>query len=246
MIFPREQWKNVVGYEGLYEVSSVGRVRNKKTKRNLKPDKDKNGYLRICLYKEGIAKKYFVHRLVAKAFVPNPENKPQIDHINTIKTDNYYKNLRWATPIENSNNKLSRRHNSEAHKGENHPMYGKHLSEEHRRKISEANKGENHHMYGKHHTEEARRKISEAQKGKHHTKETRRKMSEGHKGGKSSLSKRVEIFKNGLSLGIFPSVGELVRQSEELFGKKLNRGHISAVCRGERKSHKGFQFKYVD
>ena len=67
----------------------------------------------------------------------------------------------------------------------------------------------------------------------------------GIKSGKCK-SKTVEIFKDGKSLGIFPSCAELERQSEELFGVKLLNSNISAVCCGERKHHKGFTFKYVD
>ena len=64
-----------------------------------------------------MGRKFKVHRLVAYMFIPNPDNKPQIDHINTIKTDNDIKNLRWVTNKENCNNNLTRIHNSKTHKG---------------------------------------------------------------------------------------------------------------------------------
>lgn len=235
MLFPREIWKPVVNYEGLYEVSSVGRVRNKASKKELKVRKDKDGYLIVNLYEKGKIKTCKVHRLVAQSFIPNQENKPQVDHINTIRTDNYYKNLKWVTPRENSRNELSRKHYLEVMK-----------SEEHKRKLSEANKGENNPFYGRHHTEDSKSKISKAKKGKlcgeenpfhgkHHSEKSKRKMS-----------KPVEIFKDKVSLGIFYGCAELSRRSEELFGIKLLQGKISAVCRGEVKSHKGFTFRYVD
>ena len=73
-------------------------------------------------------------------------------------------------------------HSTLHHKGENNPFFGKHLSEETRKKISESNKGENNPFFGKHHSEETLKRISEAHKGKHHKAESRRKMSEAHKG----------------------------------------------------------------
>lgn len=264
MLFPREQWKDIEGYEGLYQVSSTGRVRSldrvdcagNLRKGNIKiPSLNSKGYLNIHLWKDGRRKSCRVHQLVANAFVPNLENKPQIDHINTIKTDNYYKNLRWCTPIENSHNELSRQHHLEAvrsedfrrkvsiaHKREN-------LSEETRRKISEAHKG-------KVISEEHRRKIGEASKkrcgekspmfGRHLSEETKRKISEAHKGENSSLSKKVEIFKENISLGVFPCTMELERKSEELFGTKLFGTAISAVCLGKLKQYKGYTFRYVN
>lgn len=116
-----EIWKPVVGYEGFYEVSSFGKVRSLKRTRKgkcesecgvkerlLKPSKHTKGYLVCGLSKDGKLKYFKVHRLVAEAFLPNPENKEQIDHINTIKTDNCISNLRWVTPKENTNNPLTR------------------------------------------------------------------------------------------------------------------------------------------
>ena len=224
MLFPKEVWKDIEGYEGLYQVSSVGRVRSLNYRGNgevrvLKQRMDSHHkYFIVGLHKNKEVKTCSVHRLVAKAFVPNPENKPQVDHINTVKKDNYFKNLRWASPIENSHNELSRQHHLEAVR-----------SGEFRRKMSESHKGENNPLYGKHHSEE-----------------TRRKMSEAHKGEANHKSKKVEIFKDEISLGVFPCAMELERKSEELFGEKLLVSNISLVCHGKRKQHKGYTFKYVN
>ena len=172
-----ECWRDIEGYEGLYQVSNMGRVRSldREVKVNnskqptkmvkgqiMTPRKTKNGYLEIGLRKDGKYKHLRINRLVAFAFIPNPENKPHVDHINTIKTDNRVENLRWCTPKENTNNELTLKHKSEVMKGENNPNYGKHHSEEHKKKLSEANSGEGNPMYGKHHSEETKKKIREA------------------------------------------------------------------------------------
>lgn len=95
-----EQWKDIEGYEGLYQVSDMGNVRNVKYNRSLKPVLNPGGYLKVILSKDGKRKTCKVHRLVAEAFIPNPDNKPTVDHINTIRTDNRVSNLRWFTHKE--------------------------------------------------------------------------------------------------------------------------------------------------
>ena len=101
-----EIWKDIEGYEGLYQVSSLGRVKrlykNDKEK-ILKLMSDRYGYLRVNLYKEGKRKQSKVHRLVAKAFIPNLDNKSQVNHRDEDKTKNRVENLEWATSKENSN-----------------------------------------------------------------------------------------------------------------------------------------------
>lgn len=96
----KERYKTIKNYPN-YEVSSEGRVRNAKTGRILRLGWDKNGYQHVDLYKDRKHKHHLIHRLVADAFIPNPENKRTVNHINGIKTDNRVENLEWNTNSEN-------------------------------------------------------------------------------------------------------------------------------------------------
>lgn len=95
-----EIWKDVDGFSN-YEISSHGRVRNKTTEQILKPRLSEWGYEQVCLYKEKHNWRY-IHKLVAEAFIPNPDNKPRVNHINGIKTENHIDNLEWCTVSENN------------------------------------------------------------------------------------------------------------------------------------------------
>ena len=107
-----EVWKDVVGYEGIYKVSNKGNVRSVVRKdsigrkcggRKRKHSCDKWGYLKVNLYKNGKVKTRFIHRLVAEVFLPNPNNFPQVNHIDEIKDNNDVKNLEWCTSKHNAN-----------------------------------------------------------------------------------------------------------------------------------------------
>lgn len=111
-----EEWRDVVGYEGLYQVSSEGRVKNLERKvphcsggeriqkeRILKPVVRGDGYLKVDLCAGGKRKMFAVHRLVCQAFHENLDNKPQVNHLNEDKKDNRACNLEWCTCKENNN-----------------------------------------------------------------------------------------------------------------------------------------------
>lgn len=96
-------WKPVKGYEGLYEVSDQGLVKSLGNDKILKPTVNHAGYLYVNLYKGGKCKHYFVHRLVANAFIPNDNETYQINHKDENKTNNDISNLEWVSPKYNTN-----------------------------------------------------------------------------------------------------------------------------------------------
>lgn len=123
-----EIWKDVVGYEGLYLVSENGAVKSVKRKapvsgrqvheKMLSPWFNFRGYMLVTLHKNGKKNSIPVHILVAKAFIDNPENKPEVNHCNGIKTDNHKSNLEWNTRLENQRHSvytLGKHHAGEAH-----------------------------------------------------------------------------------------------------------------------------------
>ena len=168
-----EIWKDVVGYEGYYQVSNLGRVRSldriasngRKIKGNILSTKVNTPqyYPRVSLSVNGKMKLVQVHRLVAQAFVynPDPEHKTQVGHKDESRTNNRADNLEWVTPKENSNMPLHRKRVSKANEG-------KVLSAETKSKISLSQKGkykgEKNPFYNKHHTNEAKKKMSDIKK----------------------------------------------------------------------------------
>ena len=135
MLLPKQIWKDIPNYEGKYQVSNTGRVRSLNYNRTgkikvRKQGKDKLGYKSVFLCKDGKNKGYLVHRLVALAFIPNPNNYPVINHKDENPSNNYYKNLEWCTQEYNCNYGNCRKKMSEARKG-------KHHTEETKRKVNE-------------------------------------------------------------------------------------------------------------
>jgi len=108
-IIMKEIFKAIKGYEGIYEISNYGNVKSFQgnKQRILKPQKWSKGYLWVCLSKNDSESKQSVSRLVASAFILNPENKPQVNHINGNKSDNILSNLEWCSQSENMKHAIS-------------------------------------------------------------------------------------------------------------------------------------------
>jgi hypothetical protein len=97
----KEIWKNIIGHEYLYQISNYGRIYSLKRKMFLKPYNNGSGWMQVSL----CGKKYLLSRLVALHFIPNPENKPEVNHLKE-KTDNQAWNLEWSTRIENQHHAI--------------------------------------------------------------------------------------------------------------------------------------------
>ena len=167
-----ERWLDITGYEGKYQVSDLGNIRSINYHRSGEVKILKvqllSGYYSVGLTLNGVTKRFLVHRLVAQAFIPNPENLPQVNHKDEDKTNNTVDNLEWCdlnynlhygTHFERSG--LTRR--------------GFHHSDETKKKISNSNKGK---RLGIPRTDETRKKISTSKKGKTFSDEHKRHLKE--------------------------------------------------------------------
>lgn len=126
---PHEEWKNIKGFDG-YKISNYGRVKSiKKDTRNghckndkiLKVRYEKKGYIHYALKKDNKSFERKAHRLVAEAFIPNIDNKPQVNHLDNNKANNYYKNLEWVTNSENQIHSVVTNPNRRYYFKENNP-----------------------------------------------------------------------------------------------------------------------------
>ena len=145
-----EEWRAVPGYEGLYEVSNIGNVRNVRRNKLLRLLKTNNGYIRVFLCKNGIKTGFQVHRLVAQAFLPNPDNLPQINHKDEDKTNNNVTNLEWCTAkyninfgtarIRSRNTKIKNGYVNEENVGLSKKEYWNKYYQEHKKELCEKSK----------------------------------------------------------------------------------------------------------
>lgn len=137
---PNEEWRDIKDFEGLYQISNYGRVKSLDRiihasdrdihRKNMikKISKNNRGYYVIALFNTNTFKRYLVHRLVAQAFIPNPDNKPEVNHITPVSKDlcdDRVCNLEWVTSKENSQRSiiLGRASKPPTHFGKNHPKH---------------------------------------------------------------------------------------------------------------------------
>ena len=129
----KEEWRDIKGFEGKYMVSNTGEVKSLNYRRTGKEEILKGvdygeGYLYVSLWKDGKVKQCRINRLVAQAFIPNPNNLPEVNHKNEDKTDNRVENLEWCSKSHNVNHGTRNKRAAEKLKGKKH-------SEEHNKKI---------------------------------------------------------------------------------------------------------------
>lgn len=221
----QEIWKDIKGYEGCYQISSKGSVKSLKrissSGRSIPecirtPQVLKCGYLFVRLYKGNVGKNLRIHRLIAEAFIPNPDNKPCIDHINTIKTDNRIENLRWATIQENVSNPISRRKQIAT-------VTATFADPALRKRISEK-------LKAKHKDKEFSNRIFELT----HTPEANNKRRYN-----SKVKAVVHCDENGVELGRYRST----REAERELG--LSAGSVVGWCKGRSKPKNKHKWYYL-
>ena len=228
-------YKYIPQYEGLYSIDRSGNVFSHINGKILKPHPNHRGYLMVSLYKDGKSKKSTIHKLVAITYIPNPNNLPEIDHIDTNRQNNNVENLRWCTRKENCNNPLSLKHSCDSRKGEKHYLYGKSLSKETKAKMSTSRIG---HTVSK----ETRQKIGNANRGHVMSEEQKQLLSELHKGkrmGKENQNaKKVRQYdKYGNFIKLWQCIADA---SRELV---ISASSISNCIKGLTKTAGGFIWK---
>jgi hypothetical protein len=285
---PNEQWKEIKDYENMFMVSDQGRILNLTTMKikELKPHKH-HGYVRAMLCKNGVKTQYPVHVLVARAFLNNPENKPQVNHIDGVKHNNKLSNLEWATPSENISHAIktgllkinTTKTNASQHKikGEIWKVFQLNtnylVSNKGRVKNATTNKilkgsvtnGYLHvHLSGEHkksynvHQLVALTFLPQIE-GKpliNHKNGIKTNNNLKNLEWVSGTENNVHAFKTGLfkpktrKVGQYDLNGNLIKEWNKMSDASeavgIDSSKICAVCRGERKTTKGFIWKYLD
>lgn len=240
----KEEWRPVKGFEGQYEVSDWGRIRSVdrvvidkngkkyfKRGRLLIPGRTTNGYHTVGLTKK--VRALSLHRLVAETFIPNPDNKPCVDHINTVKTDNRAENLRWVTHSENMLNSLTRKrikNNGHQKKVYQYDLKGNFLKEFD--SITEASESVNAQVC----------QISACCQGRVQSSNGFQWSFEKKEMGlyENQVVKQVYQYTiEGELVGVYVSATEAQRQTG------FYRKTISKCCKGERKTYKGYIWSYI-
>lgn len=250
----KEIWKDVVGYEGLYKVSNFGNVYSWRVKRNLKPGNHNDGYKFVILYKNGDKSFKTIHRLVAEAFIPNPNNYPVINHKDEDKTNNNVNNLEWCSELYN--NTYNDRHIKIAEKLSKY-VYAYNDNCKMVYEFKSINEADRHLGWGRgniwsscvnknrscHGLLWSYDKLTE-QEIIDRFKLIKERKIEHHQLGefaKQKLSKPCSRYTMDWEyIDSYPSIQEAGRQLD------INPSLISGVCRGEHSYTHGYRFKYAD
>ena len=183
----KEIWKDIIGFEGIYEISNLGRIRRIKTGRILSTRRSDGWYITVTLYKDKKRYGKSLHRLVAETFVPNPYNLPEVNHIDEDKINNRADNLEFCDRKYNvnygtikdriRNTRLKNGHINEEYSGLDKKSYGKKYYQDHKEEIKEYNK-----KYREEHKEELKEKRKKYyQEHKEDRIEYGKKYKEEHK-----------------------------------------------------------------
>lgn len=242
-----EEWRDVPGFNGKYQIdisTKAGRCRSINFNRTgrvkeLTNNINKDGRLYWHLSFKGKAYNQQAAVWIAITYPELVENEyfegAEIDHIDTDTLNNHPSNLRWVDRTGQMNNPLTKQHLSESQKGEKNPRYGKHLPEETRKKISQS-------LQGKKVSDETRKKMSVKRKGFRHTEDSKKKMSLSQLNHPSRSISISQYDLKGNFMMTYPSAREAARQNPDL---NLVPVCISLCCKGKRKTHKGFIWKYA-
>lgn len=230
-----ERWLPIPDYEGLYEVSNLGRIRSLervvlagdrsyvRPGQQIKTRFDELGYERVTLCKGAKTQHYMLHRIVASAFLPNPDNKPHIDHIDGNPSNNRVDNLRWCTPKENCNNPITRA-----------------------RVLDSRKFGPEHHSYGVPKTAEQRAKMSKTIREKGYTEEEllfrsiRCKNARKVKGREHYRARKIEQYTLD---GELVRVWDFVEDAARFYG--IGHSGITNNLNGRSAKCHGFIWKYA-
>lgn len=224
-----EIWKDIKGYEGLYQVSNLGRVKNVNRDKVLSTRYDEKGYCTSNLFKKGSGKNFRNHRLVYEAFIGEIPQELEIDHINTIRSDNRVENLRVVTHKENMNNpntimKMSGKIGELSHN------FGLKRSEETKEKIRSFLLSDKNPRRGNPLSETHKKRIGDANRGRPCTEEAK-------------IKKSKPIIQYDLN-GNF--IQEWVSATEAAKSLGKDKANICICCKGRTKYAYGYKWKYKE
>ena len=246
-----EEWKPIIidGLDTGYQISNKGRAKTpRKTKKNpegiMKPRPTKTGYLRIGIHIKGKCYDKYVHRLVAEAFIPNPENKGYVNHIDAVKSNNEVNNLEWVTRFENMKHCFDNELCSTAKPVLLYTLKGEFFKEY--VSISEALREVAPHLQGTlgvnsylfHLDSEGCQSYGYQWRMKYGDNRPVKDISHNYK---KHDSKIVQLSLDGELVQIFNSITDACR-----YLNKTNNGAISQVCKGNRKTTYGYKWMYYD